>query len=489
MMRSLRTRFFLISWPLVVAAVVVVAFSMNRWTRQEIERFETLDSAPAPGPARQELAHRVATAWAEVQHDGQGLLRRLAAELANPIDLALIGVDGTALAFSSPEIELDVGPSRPIGPGAAAQPGGVRRFIRLRKVPGATIASQEVIAVTGVAVVDARGKTLAFLYLLPAAPPLPATADLLDRARRTLWITVLAASAAAAAAAWLLAGPLVAQVGRLEQAARRLAAGELEARVVDRGGHGRRNIDELGRLEHSFNSMAEALQRAEAQKRNLVSDVAHELRTPLTNLVGLLEAIDDGLRSPDATTLVSLREEVDLLAALVAELQELALAESGQLRFELEELDAVAAALGAVEVSRGLVAGQELGGPTATTPMLVKADRRRLGQVLRNLIKNALTHTPAGGLVRVDVERRANSVAWVVRDTGRGIPPEHLPLVWERFHRVDPSRQRGSGGMGLGLAVVRHLVAGMGGTVEVESREGFGSTFTVLLPALDVAGP
>ncbi len=375
-MRSLRARFFLISWPLVVVAVGVVAFGLHRWTRQEFERHEVRSFR---GPAGEQL---------EVHE----------------------------------KIVLD--------PAGAAPGPGLR-----------------------------------------------------ERAERVVWISALAASLAAAAAAWLLAGPLAAQVGRLENAARRLAAGELTARVPlsrrSRSAQG----DELARLERSFNAMAEALERAEIQKRNLVSDVAHELRTPLTNLRGTIEAMEDGLRAPDAAALSSLREEVGLLTALVEELQELALAESGQLALELEEVDAVAAARAALDALKPASRGQQLRGPTASEPLLVRADRRRLAQVLRNLIENALRHTPPHGEIRVEVERRGERVALAVADAGRGIPREHLPLIFERFHRVDPSRQRGSGGMGLGLAVARQLVQAMDGAIEVESREGVGSTFTVVLPS------
>ncbi len=374
-MRSLRLRFFLIAWPLVVVAVAAVAYGFGLWTSQELRRYE-LKTFRTLGGEQIEVEKRV---------------------------------------FFQPE---------------------PRQSFELKS-------------------------------------------------RRVLWVGVLAASTAAAAAAWLLAGPLVSRVQRLEFAARRLAAGELSARVAER--HATNPGDELDRLGASFNTMAAALERAEAQKRNLVSDVAHELRTPLTNLKGLLEAINDGLRPADPATLASLSEEVDLLAQLIDELQELALAESGQLRFELETFDAVAAANAAVEACRGLTRGQVLAGPNVTAPIQAFADRRRLAQVLRNLIKNALTHTAAEGQVVVEVEPRQNprqnQVALLVRDTGRGIPPEHLSLIFERFHRVDPSRQRSSGGMGLGLAVVRQLVTGMGGAVEVESRVGEGSTFTVLLPS------
>ena len=122
-------------------------------------------------------------------------------------------------------------------------------------------------------------------------------------------------------------------------------------------------------------------------------------------------------------------------------------------------------------------------GPANDAPVAARADRRRLAQVLRNLLRNAVTYTPPGGVVRVEVAREGPDVAIRVIDTGSGIPAEHLPLVWERFHRVDPSRSRSTGGMGLGLAVVRQLVEGMGGRVWAESEEGRGSTFAVVLPA------
>jgi signal transduction histidine kinase len=112
----------------------------------------------------------------------------------------------------------------------------------------------------------------------------------------------------------------------------------------------------------------------------------------------------------------------------------------------------------------------------------VLADRERVGQVLRNLVTNALQHTPAGGRVTVAARPAGGAVAFAVADTGEGIPAEHLPLVFERFHRVDPSRARATGGAGLGLAIVRRLVEAHGGTVAVESEPGRGATFTFTLP-------
>jgi signal transduction histidine kinase len=137
----------------------------------------------------------------------------------------------------------------------------------------------------------------------------------------------------------------------------------------------------------------------------------------------------------------------------------------------------------AVEATAAITDGQVVDAPMPGLPVLVRADRRRLAQILRNLLRNAITHTPAGGSVRVTVETRDDLVSIVVTDTGSGIPQEHLPLVFERFHRVDPSRARASGGMGLGLALVRELAAAMGGRAWAESEHGSGSRVGVELPA------
>lgn len=230
----------------------------------------------------------------------------------------------------------------------------------------------------------------------------------------------------------------------------------------------------------SSTRLAEWLDRSEKSKKRMVSDAAHELRTPLTNIIGLLDAMRDGLRTADAQTLDSAREEAELLKSLIDELQELSVADAGALKLDIGVVDVVAAARTAVAVMNNRVgisvdvANQE--------PVFVRADERRLAQVLRNLLHNALAHTPDGGTVRVDVERRARDVAIHISDTGTGIAAEHLPHIWDRFYRADPSRNRATGGMGLGLAVVKELVERMNGRIAVDSQPGRGSVFTVTLP-------
>jgi signal transduction histidine kinase len=218
----------------------------------------------------------------------------------------------------------------------------------------------------------------------------------------------------------------------------------------------------------------------------MVTDIAHELRTPLTNLRGYLEALRDGVSAPSPATLASLHEEAVLLAQLVDDLQDLTLAEAGQLalrRAPLRVADALGRARQALRPQaedRGVRLRVE---PPATALPDVLADERRLGQILRNLIANAIRHTPPGGEVVLSAAASPDGVELVVRDTGQGIAAEHLPHVFERFYRADASRARTTGGAGIGLAVVKQLVEAHQGRVDVHSTPGQGSTFRFTLPA------
>jgi two-component system sensor histidine kinase BaeS len=468
-MRSLRLRFFLISWPLVVAAIAIVALSIDRFSKIELE---TVEVGPRPGASAHPIAEwtdAIAMAWPPT--DAQ--LARMAARADPPVDLIVISSDRARIATTDQAISE--------APGEREKNGAVH----LQRVTqrGGRVRSEADFMLMGAPVRDFSGVEVARLFVVPRAPEPtgpgtgPGSEAWRARLRRTLWIAAIAASIAAAAAALLLAGPLVRQVRRLTQASTAIGSGALDARVGAKGN------DELAQLGRTFDAMAEKLQQAEAHKRNVVTDVAHELRTPLTNIIGMIESMQDGIRPADAATLSSLRDEAGLLASLVDELQELSLAESGQLAFQIESVDAVAAARTAVDAIAPSSGDVIVYGPAEAAPVLVRADARRLAQILRNLLRNAITHTPSGGRVIVTVEPDGARVAITVADTGRGIPAEHIPLIWERFHRVDRSRDRASGGMGIGLALVRQLIADMGGEVGVTSEVGRGSRFRVVLTA------
>ncbi|MFE6175424.1 ATP-binding protein [Streptomyces sp. NPDC056464] len=242
--------------------------------------------------------------------------------------------------------------------------------------------------------------------------------------------------------------------------------------------------DETGILASAFNELSERRERLEAQRKAMVSDVAHELRTPLTNIRGWLEVTRDGLVDPDPALLASLHEEALVLQRVIDDLQDLAAADAGTLRLHREPvradelLDQVAAAHRVAADTAGVTLRTTADG----TPWL-DADPVRMRQALGNLVSNALRHTPADGTVTLAVRRDGDDVVLDVTDTGTGIDPADLPYVFDRFWRAEKSRSRRTGGSGLGLPIVRHLVAAHDGTVEAASEPGAGSVFTLRLPA------
>lgn len=259
------------------------------------------------------------------------------------------------------------------------------------------------------------------------------------------------------------------------------------AQRVSRGDPGRveiRGHDELASLGRAFNEMAEALAHQEQRKRDLTNDIAHELRTPLTDLRCHLEALQDGVVDITPETLATLHAEVTHLQSLVEDLGDLARAEARQLTLAPEVVD-VGALLMQVHrqaVPRATALQIALDDVTAPAGIMAWVDPGRLRQVVTNLLDNALVHTPAGGRIHLGASAADGLVTITVSDTGAGIPPEHWPHVFDRFYRVDPSRSRTTGGVGLGLAIARQLVEASSGRIAVASEPARGTTFTVTLP-------
>jgi two-component system sensor histidine kinase BaeS len=279
------------------------------------------------------------------------------------------------------------------------------------------------------------------------------------------------------------AGRILRPIRSLTRAAQRMAGGDLRARVRVRGS------DEVARLGTTFNTMADSLERNEAQRKQLVSDVAHELRNPLANVRGYLEGAQDDIVRVDSAFVDSLLEETMLLQHLIDDLQDLALAEAGRLRVHPEPADLVALAEQTIAAHRQQAerAGVSLR-LLADDSVLAEVDLIRTRQVLGNLVANALRYTPPNGsvTVRIAPSPDATSVIVEVSDTGVGIDPEHLPHLFDRFYRADSSRARETGGSGLGLAITQYLVQAHGGTIGATSTVGVGSTFRVELPAVSV---
>ncbi|MFF3936846.1 HAMP domain-containing sensor histidine kinase [Streptomyces phaeofaciens] len=242
--------------------------------------------------------------------------------------------------------------------------------------------------------------------------------------------------------------------------------------------------DETGILAEAFNDLAERRERLEAQRKALVADVAHELRSPLTNIRGWLEVTRDGLVDPDPELLGALHEEALLLQQVIDDLRDLAAADAGTLRLHREPVpaDELLAQVAAAHRVAADAAGVALRTETEDSAWL-DADPVRLRQALGNLVANAVRHTPKGGSVTLTARRDGADVVLGVADTGTGISAEDLPHVFERFWRAEKSRSRRTGGSGLGLNIVRHLVVAHGGTAEAASAPGAGSVFTLRLPA------
>jgi signal transduction histidine kinase len=321
-------------------------------------------------------------------------------------------------------------------------------------------------------------RRVGYLFVDPVSGPPAADLAFLSGIRRSLLLGVLVAGAAAVLIILFLSGRIVRPVEQLTEAAQRMEKGDLSVRVPVE------SDDEIGQLAHAFNAMAAGLQQQEQLRRNMVGDVAHELRTPLTNLRGYLEAARDGLLTPDPAYVDNLYEETMLLQRLVADLQDLAQAEAGQLTLARRPVALAGMVEQAVAALRPQVDAKGLALSTDLAPDLpeVDVDPERIGQVLRNLLGNAVAHTPQGGRITVAARAAGGFVSVSVNDTGEGIPAEHLPHIFDRFYRADKSRARQTGGAGLGLAIVKQLVVAHGGTVDVASEPGLGSTFTFTLP-------
>ncbi|MCX4735983.1 cell wall metabolism sensor histidine kinase WalK [Streptomyces sp. NBC_01363] len=300
--------------------------------------------------------------------------------------------------------------------------------------------------------------------------------------------------------ATVLAGSrLVRPLHALTGAAQRMRDGEDSAPVLVA------DDNEIGRLAAAFNDMADHRARLEAQRKDMVSDVAHELRTPLSNIRGWLEAAQDGLAEPDPAFIASLHTEAVQLQHIIDDLQDLAAADAGALRLHPEpvRIEDVLAQVAAAHQGRAETAGIALSALPAVadspSPVLW-VDPVRLRQAIGNLVSNAVRHTPSGGRVTVraygagastdaaTAGEESEEVVVEVADTGSGISAENLPHVFDRFWRAEKSRSRRTGGSGLGLAIVRKLVEAHGGSVSAVSVEGQGSVFTLRLPA-DPKGP
>jgi signal transduction histidine kinase len=266
-----------------------------------------------------------------------------------------------------------------------------------------------------------------------------------------------------------------ATLDELVEATRAVEAGDYSVRV----GPKPRGLRPVRQLVAGFDTMAARLETDERQRRTLLAEISHELRTPLTVVQGNLEAIVDGVYPPDPAHLAIVLDETRVLARLIDDLRTLALSEAGTLALHREPTDPellVADVVRSFE-SAAATAGVELMAAIEGDLPIVEIDPVRIREVLSNLVANALRHTPAGGRVVIQGATEAGWLRLAVVDTGRGVAPDLLPHIFDRFVTGDDSR-----GSGLGLAIARQLVVAHGGEISADSVLGAGTTILVRLP-------
>jgi heavy metal sensor kinase len=319
------------------------------------------------------------------------------------------------------------------------------------------------------------------------ATPIAPITESLERLRWLLIVGAVAALAVAGGGGYLLASLALGPIDRITATARAIGATTLGRRLRLGGPN-----DEVRRLAQAFDEMLDRIDETLDRERRFTADAAHELRTPLTILKGELEVALRRERSPEAyrEAMESMAQEVDRLVRLTDDLLTLARADAGGAPLEQEAVSVDGLARWAAEhfqsAARGKGITLDTSGPSA---LVVSGDSDRLRQLLTNLVDNAITYTPPGGRVRLTWDRDGSIARVAVIDTGTGIAPEDLPLVFDRFYRADRARARTSGGSGLGLPIAQWIVRAHGGRIAVESQPGRGTTVTVWLPLWIDSGP
>jgi len=328
------------------------------------------------------------------------------------------------------------------------------------------------------------GNINGIVYLATPLPPTTLPIDIIFQLAGTILVAALLAGLAGAFLSRRIAHPLE----DLVLAASAVAEGDLNQQVPTDS-----DIRELHSLGDTFNNMITNLRQSEQAKNAFVADVTHELRTPLTVINGTIETLEDGAlddlegRGP---LLASMLAETKRLIRLVNDLLVLTRADAGALNLKFECVDlgelvsARCANLSTLAAPRQVILKVEV-----REQARVWGDADRLTQVLDNLLDNAIRHSTEDSTITVTIQAEKDEVCCVISDQGAGIPAQHLPLIFERFYRVDASRNRHTGGSGLGLAIVHSLVLAQGGRIIAESVEGNGTTITFWLPTVDNCHP
>lgn len=363
--------------------------------------------------------------------------------------------------------------------------------------------------------IAANGNTVGYLWVdVKASPRENWLAQTFGQSIiRSMLIGLILTSILAVILGIILTNRITGPLKELIAAVRRVGKGEYSTRIEVKG------QDDIAMLGHAFNQMTDKLNRNEEVRKNMVADIAHELRTPLAVISGKLESIQEGVSPLAVETLLPIQDETIRLSRLVQDLQQLSLAEAGKLPLHRRTIDIYQLLERIFEQFAFEFEGRSIQGKLVGESQMIRADSDRLTQVFVNLIGNALIHTPSGGKIEVSIkpgeqissnvskekksserksrltkagyagesmsENKERPLEWIqvtVEDTGEGIPSEELDHVFDRFYRVDQSRDRETGGTGLGLAIAKEFVQAHGGEIHVKSKLDSGTCFSVILP-------
>jgi two-component system sensor histidine kinase BaeS len=323
------------------------------------------------------------------------------------------------------------------------------------------------------------GQTVGWIAMVPFEKMIEGSeTNFLQRQFHVLTMIIAMSIGMAVLLTFVLARALLRRVRSLASATHQLAAGDYASRI-EVGAN-----DELGTLARDFNQLAQALEHNERARRTFMADISHELRTPLAVLRAELEAIQDGIRPPSASTLQAMNQEVGQLGKLVNDLHDLSLTDVGAMAYRRAPIDLVTI-LDAAQAGmrrRFEAAGLQFEATLPQGPLSVHGDEARLLQLFSNLLENSLRYTDKGGTVRLDCTRLDGVARIVIDDSAPGVPGDKLEKVFERFFRVEASRNRASGGSGLGLAICRNIAEAHEGTIAAQPSPLGGLRIFVELP-------
>jgi heavy metal sensor kinase len=452
---ALSIRWRLTLWNLLALAVVLLGFSALVYTLLRRALYQQLDAKLLAGLRQLEQDPRLAA-------DRAGRLRYWIYELHEHDGIfgVAYGPGGEVQARTA-ELAEDSVPAPP------REPAGEPR-LHDRAVP--ILGRQRLL----------EGRLAAHDLTVVLMAPLEGVDRELARLRAALALAVPVGLAFSGLAGYLLARQALRPVERLRRQTCQITADRLDRRLEVANPR-----DELSRLAVTINDMIGRLERSFAEVRRFTADASHELRTPLTAIRAEAEVAlgRPGVAPEQQALLSSILEECERLTRLTDELLALSREDAGIAPQESEPVDLAALVAGVAETMRPLAEAKGVrldAGQPATAR--IRGDAARLRQVFYNLLDNAIKYTPEGGTVEVRVEARDGRVVAGVRDSGVGIPAEHLPHVFDRFYRVDRARSREQGGTGLGLSIARSIVTAHGGSIELQSAAGRGTTARVVLP-------